>query len=98
MHVTYAGHRYSKRCSLRIGMPVVEPPAPGPQVAAYLKSLPALPPAWTPPIEARRSEQKRLILGLSGPPQDVAQVDDVDAGGIPSRLYQPAGNEKAVFV
>jgi acetyl esterase len=77
---------------------MIEPPAPSPQVAAYLASLPALPPAWTPPIEARRSEQKTLILARSGPPQEVAYVEDVDAGGVRARLYQPAGGETAVFV
>jgi acetyl esterase len=38
------------------------------------------------PVEAR--EQRRAMLRPS--PEDVAEVRDIDAGGVPARLYRPA--------
>ncbi len=62
------------------------------QAIAYLAALPRWPPLWDPPLEARRRERKQRVLRDSGKPQPVASVEEVEAAGVPGRLYQPFGN------
>ena len=73
-------------------------PRPTDEVLNYLSTRPNLPPAWQPPLEERRKEQRALILRDSGTPQPVAKVEDVEANGVPARLYRPNGGETAAFV
>lgn len=74
------------------------PPRPAAEVENYLASAPALPPPWQPPLEERRKEQSKAILRNSGQLQSVADTEDVDADGIPTRIYRPSGDERTAFV
>jgi acetyl esterase len=59
------------------------------QTAELLAAMAALGlprPEDSTPVEAR--EQRRAMLRPS--PEDVAEVRDIDAGGVPARLYRPA--------
>jgi acetyl esterase len=45
------------------------------------------------PIGQARAGYESDTEYLSGPPEDVAEVRDLDAGGVPVRLYRPLGAE-----
>ena len=64
----------------------------------YMQDRAALPPAWGRGIEERREEIRRDAAALGGEPEAVASVEELTAGGIPSRLYRPAGGERDVLV
>jgi acetyl esterase len=69
-----------------------------PQAAAYLEWLreQGVPPYHElGPEESRKVLEARLQL-LFGEPDPVKSVGDVDAGGVPARVYDPAGNGAGV--
>ena len=62
-----------------------------PQVEAYLESTASLPPVQQlTPSEARANVERSAPV-LAGPPIPVERVEDVDLGGVPGRIYVPAG-------
>ena len=73
-------------------------PVAGGQAMAYLAALPSWPPLRHPPLEARRRERKQRVLRDSGDPQPVASAEEVEAGEVPARLYQPSANGREVLV
>lgn len=69
-----------------------------PQAAAYLEWLreQGTPPYYElGPEESRKVLEARLQL-LFGEPDPVESVEDVDAGGIPARVYDPGGSSAGV--
>jgi acetyl esterase len=71
-----------------------------PQAAEYLDRLRQLaaPPHWEiGPVAARRRMDDDAP-GLFGEPAPVASVEDVDADGVPVRVYCPAGGELPALV
>jgi len=73
-------------------------PLPSEQVRAYLDSLPRKPPIWERDVADVRLDMRREALASSGEPEQVATVEPAQAGGVPARLYRPAGGERDVFV
>ncbi len=71
-----------------------------PQVVAYLDQLEALgvPPASEMPLEDGRRAYDEGAPRLFGAPDAVASVEDVEADGVPVRVYRPAGGERAGLV
>jgi acetyl esterase len=72
-------------------------PTPNAEAQAYLDSLPQEPDSLGDLAAARRQMRERSLAD-SGPPEPVAEVEDIDAGGVPARLYQPVGGERDVLV
>jgi acetyl esterase len=66
-----------------------------PQVAAYLDQLRTLgaPSPWDVPIEDGRRLYEESAVNLFGPAGEVASVEDVDANGVPVRVYRPTPRE-----
>lgn len=73
------------------------PVLPG-QARAGLESWPPQRPMWERDIAELRREMRDQSLAAAGQPEEVASVTDVSAGGVPARLYRPAGDEQAVLV
>jgi acetyl esterase len=71
-----------------------------PQVAAYLDQLRTLgaPSPWDVPIEDGRRLYEESAVNLFGPAGEVASVEDVDANGVPVRVYRPTARELAAVV
>jgi acetyl esterase len=65
------------------------------QVVAYLQQLRTLgaPAPWDVPLEDGRRSYEESAARLFGPAGRVASVEDVDAGGVPVRVYRPAVGE-----
>jgi acetyl esterase len=63
-----------------------------PALAAWLAEVEALglPGVWEAPVGDSRRAMEEAAPALFGPPDPVAAVEDVDAGGVPARRYQPA--------
>ena len=55
-------------------------------------------PMWERDVAELRQEMRDESLAAAGEPEQVASVADVSAGGVPARLYRPAGDERAVLV
>jgi acetyl esterase len=49
-------------------------------------------------IAERRRRSRVMARRFGGPAEAVAHVEELDAGGVPARLYRPAGDERAAFV
>jgi acetyl esterase len=49
-------------------------------------------------VMERRRRWRAFTHRFGGPAEPVAQVEALDAGGVPARLYRPAGGERAVLV
>jgi acetyl esterase len=66
-----------------------------PQVVAYLDQLRALdlPSPTEMPLEVARRSYDDGAAGLFGPTPSVASVDDVDAAGVPVRIYRPSSGD-----
>jgi acetyl esterase len=71
-----------------------------PQAAAYLEQLRALalPPYWEIGPEQARRDMDAGAAALFGEPDAVASQADVDAGGVPARVYVPAGEPRGALV
>jgi acetyl esterase len=74
------------------------PPRPHEQVQTFLDSAGSSPDPWSADIAAVRADAREKVLAVSGELIPVASVESVDADGVPSRLYRPAGGERAVLV
>ncbi|GAA3941983.1 alpha/beta hydrolase [Actinomadura viridis] len=73
-------------------------PVPSPQAAAYLRALPARGPMWEREVAVLRAEMREDARRFAGAAEQVADVREVSAGGVPARLYRPADEEGGVFV
>ena len=62
-----------------------------PQVTVYLDRLRALalPPPWDTPVADARRAYEDSAVGLFGPVAELVAVEDVDADGVPARVYRP---------
>ncbi len=62
-----------------------------PQVVAYLDQLRTLgvPSPWDLPLDEGRRSYEQSAGQLFGPAEPVPSVEDVDAGGVPVRIYRP---------
>lgn len=67
------------------------PPQPHPQVRAFLARSRPTPDPWAVDIAAVRASARAQVLAVTGPVEAVAAVEDVEADGVPGRLYRPAG-------
>lgn len=76
-----------------------EVPEPSAQVRAYLRS-PAHPAEsyWEMTVSEARARYREECRLAGGQPESVASVEELDAGGVPARLYRPVGAERNVFV
>ncbi|PUB23454.1 acetyl esterase [Promicromonospora sp. AC04] len=73
-------------------------PVPSAQVRRYIESLAPQVNYWGRDLSALRKQVREHALAFQGPLEQVASVETVDAGGVPSRLYRPRGNEEDVLV
>jgi acetyl esterase len=66
-----------------------------PQVVAYLDQLQTLgvPSPWELPLEVGRRSYEEAALRMFGPAGRVASVENLDASGVPVRVYRPAVGE-----
>jgi acetyl esterase len=79
--------------------PITRAPAPSEQVLEFLRSAaPPQSPIWTVPIEDLRQEEREWSRLVGGAPEAVASTEDLNADGVPARLYRPQGGEDAVLV
>lgn len=77
----------------------VAPPAPNLQARVLLASRPRhTAPMREHDIPARRAEMCAECSRFGGEPEAVAEVTEMRAGGVPARLYRPAGGEREVLV
>ena len=69
-----------------------------PEVAAHLERISGLPPVETlEPAAARAAAEAGAPL-LAGPPPELARVEDLDAGGVPIRVYGAGREPRPVVV
>jgi len=73
-------------------------PTPNEQVRAYLETLKPGPPVWERDVAELRIEDHNGMLATGGEPEPVGVVQELDAGGVPARLYSPRGGERDVLV
>ncbi|MFC8796551.1 alpha/beta hydrolase [Promicromonospora sp. NPDC057138] len=73
-------------------------PVPSAQVRRYLESLAPEVNYWGRDISGLRKQVHDHALAVRGPLEHVASVETIKAGGVPSRLYRPRGNEEDVLV
>jgi acetyl esterase len=73
-------------------------PLPNEQVRAYLRSLAAQEPPDERDLAARRRELREQVVAGSGTPEEVALVEELEAGRVSARLYRPLGNERNALV
>ena len=63
----------------------------------YLRSLSSVP-LWEQPLAERRQEMRRECSAGAGPLMEMVSVVNVDAFGVPARLYRPTGAERGLLV
>jgi acetyl esterase len=56
------------------------------------------PPAFEPGFDIAAARTRARVLALTQPREDVAEVRDLDAGGVPCRLYRPADAARGLVV
>jgi len=66
-------------------------------VTSYLHSLSPVP-LWERTPGERRQEMRRECLAGAGRPAKMGSVLNLDAAGVPCRLYRPAGSERGLFI
>ena len=69
-----------------------------PQARAAIAAAAADEPVWTPGYDIAAARERDRLTALAGPREEVAEVTDVDADGVPCRLYRPAGAGEGVVV
>jgi acetyl esterase len=69
-----------------------------PQARAAIAAAAAVGPVWTPGYDIAAARERDRLTALAGPREEVAEVTDVDADGVPCRLYRPAGAGEGVVV
>ncbi|WP_285104529.1 alpha/beta hydrolase [Promicromonospora sp. MEB111] len=73
-------------------------PAPSAQVQRYLESLAPQVNYWGRDVLALRKQARDHVLAFRGPLEPVVSAETIEAGGVPSRLYRPRGDEEDVLV
>lgn len=73
-------------------------PVPSAQARAWIAALPPAPPIWSRAIADVRGDDRERALACGGAPEPVVSVEELDAGGVPARLYRPTGDEQDVLV
>ena len=68
-------------------------PTPDPQIAELLRQAAGAPPIETLTPDEARAASVSAFAAQFGPVDDVEAAEDVDAGGVPVRVYRPAGIE-----
>ncbi len=61
-----------------------------PQARVALEAAAADEPVWTPGYDIAAARERARAAALTAPREDVAEVTDIDADGVPARLYRPA--------
>jgi acetyl esterase len=69
-----------------------------PQARAYLDAGRDAPAAWEQPLDVLRRGSLLAAPINFGPADDVASVEDMDAGGVPARVYRPHDATGAALV
>lgn len=69
-----------------------------PQARAFIQSIPDTGLVAPRHIDAVRRETREIVLAAAGKPEPMTLVEEIHAGGVPSRIYWPAGGETSVFV
>jgi acetyl esterase len=69
-----------------------------PEARAAVEAAAADVPLWTEGYDVAAAREANRALALEEPPEDVAQVLDLDADGVPVRLYRPDGADPGVVV
>ena len=81
------------------GPAAVAPPDPNPQARMLLGARPRHKnPMRDQDVAARRAEMRAECSRFGGQPEAVARLTELRAGGVPARLYRPAGGEREVLV
>src|SRR5262249_55015091 len=73
-------------------------PVPSEQAQRFFDLLADRPPLLGEELHLHREAVRELCFATAGEPDEVASVQDLDADGIPSRLYHPAGGERDALV
>jgi acetyl esterase len=76
----------------------VSAPVPSEQAQRFFALLQEYPPLLGEELHLHREAIRQLCFATGGDPDEVASVEDLEAGGVPSRLYHPAGGERDVLV
>ena len=74
-----------------------QPTVASEEAIRYLRSLASVP-LWEQTPAGRRQEMRRECSAGGGRPPQMASVVDVDAFGVPARLYRPTGSERGLLV
>ena len=62
-----------------------------PQARAAVAAAAAVEPIWSPGYDIAAARERDRAAALAGDREDVAEVEDVDADGVPCRRYRPEG-------
>jgi acetyl esterase len=73
-------------------------PLPHHQLREYLERATPSPDPWSVDIGAVRAEARQRALAVQGELTPVEAVAEIDADGVPGRLYRPAGTEPEVLI
>jgi acetyl esterase/lipase len=76
----------------------VSAPVPSEQAQRFFDLLAERPPLLGEELHLQREAVRELCLATAGEPEEVASVEDLDARGVPARLYHPLGGERDVLV
>lgn len=76
----------------------VPQPVPCPQARAFIELWRTKTPSWERDLADRRQEAREEALAAGGKPEPVASVEQLDANGVPARLYRPTGGERNALV
>ena len=60
--------------------------------AAFVAAIDRREGEWKRPLAELRREERDAALAFGGTPERVAAVEDLDADGVPARLYRPCGD------
>src|SRR4051794_1491157 len=74
------------------------PPVLAPQARAFLEAIGPRGDEFDRPIAELRAEAAEIARRFSGPAEPVGSIEDIDAGGVPARLYAQTGHESDVLV
>ena len=69
-----------------------------PEARAAVEAAAADVPVWTEGYDVAAAREANRAAALAEPPEDVAEVLDLDADGVPVRLYRPDGAAPGVVV
>ena len=69
-----------------------------PEARAAVEAAAHLTPMWTDGYDVAAARDANRALALEEPPEDVAEVVDLDADGVRVRLFRPAGADPGLLV